>query len=237
MNSAPPTTTTTTATTSGDAAAYDYLFKFLIIGRAGVGKSCILNRFIENKFKENMTHTIGVEFGSKMITVNNKIIKLQIWDTAGQERFRSVTRSYYRGAAGALLCYDLTSRDSFNSLKNWLTDARNLASPNIFVVLVGNKKDLESSREVSFQEATDFAKENDLMFIETSALNGEGVDEAFVQCAHSILTCIESGQINPDRVGSGIQYGDLFLRNLQLSNSEKQKATQSSCPYGGTCSI
>lgn len=81
-------------------------------------------------------------------------------DTAGQERFRSVTRSYYRGAAGALLCYDITSRESFNSLKNWLTEVRNLASPNIFIVLVGNKKDLELAREVSFQEAIDFAKDN-----------------------------------------------------------------------------
>ena len=98
--------------------------------------------------------TIGVEFGSKIVPVGGKTVKLQIWDTAGQERFRSVTRSYYRGAAGALLVYDITSRESFNSLKNWLTDARNLASPAIVILLVGNKKDLEEEREVDFLEAS-----------------------------------------------------------------------------------
>lgn len=215
--------------------SYDYLFKFLIIGRTGVGKSCILHRFIENKFKEDTTHTIGVEFGSKLVNVNNKSIKLQIWDTAGQERFRSVTRSYYRGAAGALLVYDIASRDSFNSLQNWLSDARNLASPNIVIILVGNKKDLESQREVSYQEASQFAKDNDLIFVECSALNGELVEEAFLKCARIILTSIESGQINPERIGSGIQNGDLSLRNLQRTN-EKQKQNNSNC-INASCNI
>jgi len=210
---------------------YDYLFKFLIIGRAGVGKSCILHQFIEQKFKDDTTHTIGVEFGSKVINVSNQSIKLQIWDTAGQERFRSVTRSYYRGAAGALLVYDISSRDSFSSLQNWLTDARSLASPSIAVILVGNKKDLEAQREVSYQEASQFAKENDLIFLECSAFNGENVEETFLKCARSILTCIEAGEINPDKIGSGIQFGDLSLRQLHQSN-EKDAASSSGCAYG-----
>jgi len=210
---------------------YDYLFKFLIIGRAGVGKSCILHQFIEQKFKDDTTHTIGVEFGSKVINVSNQSIKLQIWDTAGQERFRSVTRSYYRGAAGALLVYDISSRDSFSSLQNWLTDARSLASPSIAVILVGNKKDLEAQREVSYQEASQFAKENDLIFLECSAFNGENVEETFLKCARSILTCIEAGEINPDKIGSGIQFGDLSLRQLHQSN-EKDPASSSGCAYG-----
>uniref|UniRef100_A0A674P182 RAB4B, member RAS oncogene family n=1 Tax=Takifugu rubripes TaxID=31033 RepID=A0A674P182_TAKRU len=87
---------------------YDFLFKFLVIGSAGTGKSCLLHQFIENKFKQDSNHTIGVEFGSRVVNVGGKTVKLQIWDTAGQERFRSVTRSYYRGAAGALLVYDIT---------------------------------------------------------------------------------------------------------------------------------
>lgn len=110
--------------------------------------------------KEDRCHTIGVEFGSKIVNIGGKSTKLQIWDTAGQERFRSVTRSYYRGAAGALLVYDITSRDSFNALSNWLRDARTLASPNIVILLVGNKKDMEESREVTFTEASQFAQEN-----------------------------------------------------------------------------
>ena len=115
---------------------YDFLFKFLVIGSAGCGKSCLLNQFIEGQFKENSSHTIGVEFGSKIVPVGGRVVKLQIWDTAGQERFRSVTRSYYRGAAGALLVYDVSSRETFNCLTAWLTDARTLASPAIVILLV-----------------------------------------------------------------------------------------------------
>ncbi|XP_046288062.1 ras-related protein Rab-4A isoform X3 [Marmota monax] len=133
---------------------YDFLFKFLVIGNAGTGKSCLLHQFIEKKFKDDSNHTIGVEFGSKIINVGGKYVKLQIWDTAGQERFRSVTRSYYRGAAGALLVYDITSRETYNALTNWLTDARMLASQSIVILLCGNKKDLDTDREVTFLEAS-----------------------------------------------------------------------------------
>ncbi|XP_054714653.1 ras-related protein Rab-4B [Uloborus diversus] len=171
---------------------YDFLFKFLVIGSAGTGKSCLLHQFIESKFKADSNHTIGVEFGSKVVNIGGKSVKLQIWDTAGQERFRSVTRSYYRGAAGALLVYDITSRESYNSLSNWLVDARTLASPNIAVLLVGNKKDLEEDREVTFLEASRFAQENELMFLETSALTGENVEEAFLKCSKTILAKIEA---------------------------------------------
>jgi Ras-related protein Rab-4B len=202
------------------AESYDYLFKFLVIGNAGVGKSCILHQFIEQKFKKDSNHTIGVEFGSRIIQVGSKNVKLQIWDTAGQERFKAVTRSYYRGAAGALLVYDISNRESYNSLTNWLTDARTLASPNICIVLVGNKKDLEQEREVTFMEASRFAQENELSFLETSALTGENVEEVFLKCARSILTKIDAGELDPDRMGSGIQYGDARLRRLGALEKE-----------------
>ncbi|KPP62804.1 ras-related protein Rab-4B-like, partial [Scleropages formosus] len=196
-----------------------FLFKFLVIGSAGTGKSCLLHQFIENKFKQDSNHTIGVEFGSRVVNVGGKTVKLQIWDTAGQERFRSVTRSYYRGAAGALLVYDITSRETYNSLTNWLTDARTLASPNIIIILCGNKKDLDADREVTFLEASRFAQENELMFLETSALTGENVEEAFLKCARTILNKIESGELDPERMGSGIQYGDTSLRQLRQPRS------------------
>lgn len=205
---------------------YDYLFKFLIIGSAGVGKSCILHHFIENKFKSESSHTIGVEFGSKIVTARGKRAKLQIWDTAGQERFRSVTRSYYRGAAGALLVYDITSRESFNALTNWLTDARTLASPNIVIILVGNKKDLED-REVTYLEASKFAQENELIFLETSAVTGEHIEDTFLQCASSILSKIESSELDPDKMGSGIQYGDSTVRG---ANPSQTGGSSSNCP-------
>jgi len=212
---------------------YNYLFKFLIIGNAGTGKSCLLHQFIENKFKHDANHTIVVEFGSKVVQVGGKSVKLQIWDTAGQERFRSVTRSYYRGAAGAILVYDITSRESYNALMQWLTDAKTLASPHIVVLLVGNKKDLETKRDVNFLEASNFAQENDMMFMETSALTGENVEEAFLRCARTILSKIESGELDPDRMGSGIQYGDAVLRRVQLhkqTSSTKRPSACGSCP-------
>ncbi|GLD58327.1 ras-related protein Rab-4A [Lates japonicus] len=191
--------------------SYDFLFKFLVIGNAGTGKSCLLHQFIEKRFKDESNHTIGVEFGSKIISVVNKMVKLQIWDTAGQERFRSVTRSYYRGAAGALLVYDITSRETYNALTTWLSDARMLASQNIVIILCGNKKDLDTDREVTFLEASRFAQENELMFLETSALTGENVEEAFVQCARKILNKIESGELDPERMGSAAGHPGVWL--------------------------
>ncbi|XP_021122096.1 ras-related protein Rab-4A isoform X2 [Heterocephalus glaber] len=163
----------------------------------------------ETYVKDDSNHTIGVEFGSKIINVGGKYVKLQIWDTAGQERFRSVTRSYYRGAAGALLVYDITSRETYNALTNWLTDARMLASQSIVIILCGNKKDLDADREVTFLEASRFAQENELMFLETSALTGENVEEAFVQCARKILNKIESGV-----------YNGIWTPELELKESE-----------------
>eukprot|EP00794_Sanderia_malayensis_P019979 gene19979-21937_t len=201
---------------------YDYLFKFLIIGSAGVGKSCILHQFMEGKFKQDSHHTIGVEFGSKIVNVGGKSIKLQIWDTAGQERFRSVTRSYYRGAAGALLVYDISSRETYNTLTTWLTDARTLASPNIVIILTGNKKDLDTEREVTFLESSRFAQENELMFLETSAMTGENVEEAFLKCSRVILNQIENGELDPEKMGSGIQYGNSSIRKtIQPSSDDK----------------
>jgi len=205
--------------------SYDYLFKFLIIGQAGTGKSCLLHHFIESKFKEDSSHTIGVEFGSRIVNVGGKSVKLQIWDTAGQERFRSVTRSYYRGAAGALLVYDSTSRDSFNTLSNWLNDARKMASPQIVILLVGNKKDLEEARQVTFLEASTFAQENDLIFLETSAKTGDSVEEAFLKCSKTILAKIETGELDVERIGSGIQYGDAAARTLQ----NNQRTSRQDC--------
>lgn len=208
---------------------FEFLFKFLVIGSAGTGKSCLLHHFIEKKFKEDSSHTIGVEFGSKIVTIGGKQVKLQIWDTAGQERFKSVTKSYYRGAAGALLVYDISSRESYNAVGNWLTDAQNLANPNLVVLLVGNKRDLEEDRQVSFLEASQFAQENDLMFLEASALTGENVEEAFLQCAKSILSKVETGELDPNRLGSGIQHGETAIRRFQRQSSSTPSMNTPSC--------
>ncbi|ODM86644.1 Ras-related protein Rab-14, partial [Orchesella cincta] len=145
----------------------------------GVGKSCLLHQFTEKKFMADCPHTIGVEFGTRIIEVCGQKIKLQIWDTAGQERFRAVTRSYYRGAAGALIIYDITRRSTYNHLSSWLTDARNLTNPNTVIFLIGNKSDLDGQRDVTYEEAKKFADENGLKF-------GENVEEAFLETAKKI---------------------------------------------------
>jgi len=197
---------------------YDFLMKFIIIGEAGTGKSCLLHQFTHNSFKEYSQHTIGVEFSSRTLRLGEKRIKLQLWDTAGQERFRSVTRSYYRGAAGAVLVYDITSRDSFANLSRWLSDARALGSPHLVVVLVGNKSDRDDDREVSWEEASRWASENDVHFLEASSLTGDGVEAPFMLAARSILLSIESGSLDPDVSGSGVSYGDRALRRVNSSS-------------------
>ncbi|KYR03006.1 Rab GTPase [Tieghemostelium lacteum] len=197
-----------------------YLFKFLIIGDPSVGKSCLLYRFTDNKFKNQSTHTIGVDFASKVIEVGGKPVKLQIWDTAGQERFRSVTRSYYRGSAGVILVYDVSSRESYNHITNWLSDARALASKDVTIILVGNKSDLNADREVSFLEASRVAQENDLLFLETSALSGDGVEEIFLKCARSIVSKIDAGSADLDSLG--VQLGD---KDNSLANKQNQSGT------------
>mmetsp|Transcript_22133 Transcript_22133/g.39225 ORF Transcript_22133/g.39225 Transcript_22133/m.39225 type:complete len:203 (+) Transcript_22133:65-673(+) len=196
--------------------SFDYLFKFVIIGDTNAGKSCLLRYFLEKKFKKGSSHTIGVEFGSKVVGVAGKRVKLQIWDTAGQERFRSVTRSYYRGAAGCLLVYDITSRETYENLTSWLRDAKNLARPDITVVVVGNKCDRKNEREVTLLEASRFAQENDLLFMETSALTGECVDEVFLKCTSSIVSKIEGGLIDPD---------SLLHQDRKMSDTTKHDRT------------
>ncbi|KAA0196435.1 Rabprotein 14 [Tribolium castaneum] [Fasciolopsis buskii] len=153
----------------GGGYNYSYIFKYIIVGDMGVGKSCLMHQFTDKKFIPDCPHTIGVEFATKIIELDDQKIKLQIWDTAGQERFRAVTRSYYRGAAGALLVYDITRKSTFNRIYTWLADARRLTCHNTVIFLIGNKADLEDQRDVSYEEAKKLADENGLMFLECSA--------------------------------------------------------------------
>ncbi|KAK9894263.1 ras-domain-containing protein [Cystobasidium minutum MCA 4210] len=209
---------------------YDYLLKVVIIGESSTGKSCLLHTFLNGTFKNPSLHTVGVEFSSTLLKLpttspshskrsstshtETKTLKLQLWDTAGQERFRSVTRSYYRNAAGAIICYDITRRSSFEALQAWISDARALASPDLVIVLVGNKLDDEDNREVEYLEAARWAKENDLLFVEASALTGENVTQPFYLLARAILLAIESGRIDPERSNSGVSYGERSLRRM-----------------------
>jgi len=205
--------------------AYAYLFKYIIIGDTGVGKSCLLLQFTDKRFQPVHDLTIGVEFGARLIPIDGRQVKLQIWDTAGQESFRSITRSYYRGAAGALLVYDITRRETFVQLEKWLTEARENASQNMVIMLIGNKLDLEHKRVVKREEGMEFARKNKLIFLETSAKTAENVEKAFVQTATSIYNNIQKGVYDLKKE-VGIKVG---TSEPQRHNQTDSNSNQNSC--------
>ena len=188
---------------------FDYLFKYIIIGDAAVGKSNLLLRYTHGQFKPEYQLTIGVEFGAKNISISNKIYRIQIWDTAGQENFRSITRAYYKNSACALVVYDISSRESFDNVSTWIEDCRNQSPQTIFMVLVGNKTDLEleNKRVVSFEEGQELAEKNKMMFFETSAKTGKNVDEIFFRSAENIAKKIDENYYDLESESCGIKAG------------------------------
>ncbi|VDK32376.1 unnamed protein product [Taenia asiatica] len=165
---------------------YDYLFKLLLIGDSGVGKSCLLLRFSDDSFVDTYISTIGVDFKIRTLELDGKVVKLQIWDTAGQDRFRTITSSYYRGAQGIIIVYDITDEASFNNLKSWLSEIDCYANASVNRLLVGNKSDLDSKRAVPFEDGKKFADGLAIPFMETSAKTAHNVQEAFIKMAMQI---------------------------------------------------
>lgn len=165
---------------------YDYLFKLLLIGDSGVGKSCLLLRFADDTYTESYISTIGVDFKIRTIELDGKTIKLQIWDTAGQERFTTITSSYYRGAHGIIVVYDVTDQESFNNVKQWLQEIDRYASENVNKLLVGNKCDLTTKKVVDYTTAKEYADQLGIPFLETSAKNATNVEQAFMTMAAEI---------------------------------------------------
>jgi len=208
---------------------YDYLFRYIIVGDMAVGKSCILLQFTDNKFRNQHELTIGVEFGAKTISINGKSVKIQIWDTAGQEAFQAITRTYYKGAIGALLVYDITRKETFVHVTKWLEEVRNNSSKTITVILIGNKKDLEDKRQVSYEEGEAFAKENGLMFLETSAKTAYNVVESFNLSAQCILNNIQKNGVDPT-VNSNMR-----LNNNNVSPGGINPGVDGNEKKGGCC--
>ncbi|CAH1983672.1 unnamed protein product [Acanthoscelides obtectus] len=173
------------------AKTYDYLFKLLLIGDSGVGKTCVLFRFSEDAFNTTFISTIGIDFKIRTIDLDGKKIKLQIWDTAGQERFRTITTAYYRGAMGIMLVYDITNEKSFENIKNWIRNIEENASADVEKMLLGNKCELEDKRQVSKERGEQLAIEYGIKFIETSAKNSIRVEDAFFTLARDIKAKME----------------------------------------------
>jgi len=185
------------------AKTYDYLFKLLLIGDSGVGKTCVLFRFSEDAFNATFISTIGIDFKIRTIDLDGKKIKLQIWDTAGQERFRTITTAYYRGAMGIMLVYDITNEKSFDNIKNWIRNIEEHASQDVEKMILGNKCDMNDRREVTKERGEELAIEYGIKFMETSAKASINVEEAFYTLARDIKAKMEKKLEfqNPPRPG------------------------------------
>ncbi|XP_057312892.1 ras-related protein Rab-10-like [Hydractinia symbiolongicarpus] len=173
--------------------AYDYLFKLLLIGDSGVGKTCLLFRFSDDAFNTTFISTIGIDFKIKTVEVDGKKIKLQIWDTAGQERFHTITTSYYRGAMGIMLVYDITQEKTFDNIAKWLRNIDEHASEGVERMILGNKCDMEDKRMVNKEKGEGIAREHGIRFYETSAKDNICVEEAFMQLTQDILRKHQAG--------------------------------------------
>jgi len=165
---------------------YDYLFKILLIGDSGVGKSSILNRYVDNTYLENNMSTIGVDFKIKTINIDDKLIKLQLWDTAGQERFRVITSSYYRGVHGIIIVYDVTNEESFKNVDFWLSEIKKYGLPDIVKILIGNKSDRIDKKVIEYTTGQEYANEFDMKFTETSAKNNSNIEDIFINLTKEI---------------------------------------------------
>ena len=203
------------------------MFKILLLGDSGVGKSCIIIRYIENNFSSNLMNSIGVDFKLKNIEIDSKKIKLQIWDTAGQERFKTITTSYYKGAHAILIVFDITDRDSFDHVRNWMADIDKFAKEGVLRILVGNKCDLAHSRQVSMEEAKEIANKYGIKYIETSAKDTINIDDLFVSTAKYLL----SKQIGGTGTGKGTQNGKNGI-DLMNNNNDQVNNNQNG---GGFC--
>ena len=187
---------------------YDYLFKIVIVGNPGVGKSCIMTQFVDKMFYDSYISTIGIDFKVTTINIGNKRVKLQLWDTAGQERFRTITNSYYRSAHGVVIVYSVTDRSSFDQVQSWIANAIQQSQDNVPMLILGNKTDLESSRQVSTAEGQKFADMHNILFAEVSAKASNNIATGFHLLTDQMIS----------------KYGDIFAqekKNLDKENNKK----------------
>lgn len=207
----------------GSDDSYNFVFKVVLIGESGVGKSNLLSRFTKNEFNHDSRTTIGVEFSTRTVQLDNFTIKAQIWDTAGLERYRAITSAYYRGAVGALLVYDISKHLTYENAERWLKELYDHADPHMVVMLVGNKSDLESLRTVPTDEAKAFADKRGLLYMETSALDSTNVEAAFNEVLTEIHRKVTSKQVTRGSISAVTLSGSLG------PNSEAQEERRGCC--------
>ena len=204
---------------------YDFLMKLILVGDSGVGKTNILSKYLKNNFDPDSKATVGVEFGTKNIEIDNKKIKVQIWDTAGQERYKSITSTYYKGAKGAFIVYDITRKSTFDNIDKWIGDLKNNGDENMIVYLVGNKSDLNDMREVRKDEAMTKSEKYNIAFSETSALYGDNIHKIFQDLMEKVyINFYRNTNTNKDKeINKGVDLNEESKENNNSGNSQESE--------------
>ena len=206
-----------------DEDNYEVMFKVVLVGDSSVGKTNIMSKYLKNEFHEDSKATVGVEFGSKQFTIEGHNIKAQIWDTAGQERYKAITSAYYKGAKGAFVVYDITRKQSFDSVDRWINDLRAAADKNLSIIIIGNKCDLEDQRQVNKEQGEEKAKNNEVAFMETSALSGENLDKAFEKMMNEVFKKCHEEMMSDGDVDIVGGSEDISLDKTKPKNSDEKK--------------
>ena len=207
---------------------YDFLMKLILVGDSGVGKTNILSKYLKNNFDPDSKATVGVEFGTKNIEIDNKRIKVQIWDTAGQERYKSITSTYYKGAKGAFIVYDITRKSTFDNIDKWIGDLKNNGDENMIVYLVGNKSDLNDMREVRKDEAMTKSEKFNIAFSETSALYGDNIHKIFQDLMEKVyINFYRNVNTNREKeINKGV---DLNEESNEKNNNQNNQESERKC--------
>ena len=201
---------------------YELMVKVVIVGDSGVGKTNIMSKYLKNEFHEDSKATVGVEFGSKQFNIQGHQVKAQIWDTAGQERYKAITSAYYKGAKGAFIVYDISRKNTFDSISRWVSDITATADKKITLILIGNKSDLEDQRQVTKEQGEEKAKEFGLAFLETSASSGDNLEKAFSLMINEVYKkCQED--INAETDDNVVDQGKDITLNEPAGKTEKKK--------------
>lgn len=208
---------------------FDALFKIIVLGDSGVGKTNLIARYTRDHFIKESKTTVGVEFACKTLEFQEKeagniVLKVQLWDTAGQERFRSIATAYYRGAHGSLLCYDVTNRRSFESLEGWIQELKSTGESDCVNVLVGTKCDLDSMRAISTEEAKSFAESHQMLMVETSALNKINVDQVFELLIRHLYARNKEKILSQKKV----YYSDQISKGIRIQQEERDLKNKTS---------